>query len=288
MDEQLEKVRRMIAAGRQEAALEALAEAALKTDEDIHAQVLGLSNKQQILNREKLSGVLDFNQVGQRQAQITQGILQIINQLRNYEPGSSAGKPAGETGKTGPGIILFLGANPMDGNRLDLETEIRDMEQKLKLGKSRDRYELKSAWAVTSRTLNESLFEYEPEIVHFSGHGLGESGLFLDDGKGRSKAVGSDALEMLFELHADKNVRCVVLNACYSEPQAQAISRKVDFVVGMSRAVKDLTAAEFSVGFYTALASGSDYEEAFAIRTDGHQIGRFAGCGNSDFIEKKS
>ncbi len=38
----------------------------------------------------------------------------------------------------------------------------------------------------------------------------------------------------LFELFADK-IECVVLNACYSEPQAKAIAQQIDYVIAKIR-----------------------------------------------------
>ena len=45
--------------------------------------------------------------------------------------------------------------------------------------------------------------------------------------------VSSAALADLFKVLKD-NIRVVVLNACYSEEQAQAIVEEIDFVVGMA------------------------------------------------------
>ena len=55
------------------------------------------------------------------------------------------------------------------------------------------------------------------------------------------------------------NIRCVVLNACYSEAQAQAIAEAIDCVVGMTSAVGDDAAIEFATAFYRALGYGEIY-----------------------------
>lgn len=46
----------------------------------------------------------------------------------------------------------------------------------------------------------------------------------------------------------------MLLNACYSEVQANAIAQHIDYVIGMNQAIGDRAALEFSVGFYDALA----------------------------------
>jgi hypothetical protein len=58
-------------------------------------------------------------------------------------------------------------------------------------------------------------------------------------------------------------VKCVLLNACYSEVQAQSISPFVEYVIGMSRAIGDAAAIKFSIGFYDALAAERSFADAF-------------------------
>ena len=60
-----------------------------------------------------------------------------------------------------------------------------------------------------------------------------------------------------------KKIKCVVLNACYSEKQAEAISKHIDYVIGMRHGISDSAAMAFSIGFYQALGAGEDIEEAF-------------------------
>jgi hypothetical protein len=60
-------------------------------------------------------------------------------------------------------------------------------------------------------------------------------------------------------------LECVVLNACYSEAQANAIAQHIPYVIGMSDAIFDKTALKFAVGFYDALGDGWSYEKAFEM-----------------------
>ena len=61
------------------------------------------------------------------------------------------------------------------------------------------------------------------------------------------------------------NIRCVVLNACYSATQAKAIAQHIDCVIGMSKAVGDQAAISFAGSFYQALAYGRDLQTAFDL-----------------------
>jgi hypothetical protein len=163
---------------------------------------------------------------------------------------------------TGLKKILFLGANPDATTQLRINQELRDIENGLERAKHRDRFDLVAKWAVRPSDLRRALLDESPQIVHFSGHGAGDAGIILEDDQGQPKLVASTALGNLFGLFAE-HIECVVLNACYSEIQADEIVRYIPFVIGMNRAVPDSTAIEFSVAFYDALASGRDYPFAY-------------------------
>jgi hypothetical protein len=104
--------------------------------------------------------------------------------------------------------------------------------------------------------------DYQPQVVHFCGHGEGQKGLVLEDESGQAKLVSTEALANLFELFSDQ-VECVLLNACYSEVQAQDIAQHIEAVIGMNQPIGDRAAIEFAVGFYDALGAGESVEFAF-------------------------
>ncbi len=160
--------------------------------------------------------------------------------------------------------ILILSANPKDTNKLRLDEEARKIQEALKLAKNRDKFEIVTEWAVRVEDLRRALLNHEPHIVHFSGHGAGTKGLALEDNSGITQLVSSESLASLFELFRP-TVECVLLNACYSEVQAQAIHQHVDYVIGMNQPIGDVAAIEFSTGFYDALGAGEGYNYAFSM-----------------------
>jgi hypothetical protein len=168
--------------------------------------------------------------------------------------------------------ILILAANPKGTSRLRLDEEVREIESGLQRAQKRDQFVIKSMWAVSPMDFRRAMLDVEPQIVHFSGHGEGDGGLAFEDEKGQVKFVDAQALAELFELF--KQVECVVLNACYSEIQAKAIARHVNYVIGMSQAIGDRAAIAFTVAFYDALGAGRCVEFAYkfgcaAIRLEG-------------------
>lgn len=169
--------------------------------------------------------------------------------------------------------ILILAANPKDTSRLRLDEELREIEEGLLRAKKRDQFVLKTALAVRHRDIHRQILDFEPQIVHFSGHGEGENGLLFEDVMGQIKLVDAVALADLFELFAE-HVKCVLLNACYSEIQAKAIAQHIDYVIGMNQAIGDKAAIEFAVGFYDALGAGKNVEFAYKL---GCRVIRMAG-----------
>ena len=82
-----------------------------------------------------------------------------------------------------------------------------------------------------------------------------------------TQLASTTALAELFELVTtySKPISCIVLNACYSEVQADAIDPFIDYVVGMKKEIGDKAAIEFSKGFYRSLSNGLPYEAAFRL-----------------------
>ena len=158
--------------------------------------------------------------------------------------------------------ILFLAANPQGTTKLALEKEVDEIEEGLK--QSDIQIQIVKLSEVRTQDLRRALIREKPDILHFSGHGEGQAGLILTDDAGQLKRVSSSALAELFDFFAEQ-VKCVVLNACYSKDQAEAIVQHIDYVIGMRQEVKDHVAIQFSIGFYDALGSGLSIEKAFKM-----------------------
>ncbi|GAB2613354.1 hypothetical protein Aab01nite_69480 [Paractinoplanes abujensis] len=159
--------------------------------------------------------------------------------------------------------ILYLAANPRDLPPLRSDDEMRRVKERLQLARHRDRYRIEPALAVRFDDISQALVDHEPAVVHFSGHGDRDGNLHIEDNNGRSTEVTPEGLAALFSLHS-KTLRCVILNACYSERLARNLVPHVGHVVGMRSRILDTAAVEFSVGFYLSLFAGSPVPDAFA------------------------
>ena len=158
--------------------------------------------------------------------------------------------------------ILILAANPKNISNLRLDEEVREIKNILQLSPNREQFQIITESAVRVDDLTRFLSHYQPTIVHFSGHGSGTDGLALEDNSGHIQLVSTQALAKLFDLF-QQQVECVLLNACYSQEQADSIHQYIDCVVGMRQAIGDRAAIKFSVGFYIALAALRNYEDCF-------------------------
>jgi hypothetical protein len=169
-----------------------------------------------------------------------------------------------ESAVSGPTLlrILFLAASPAEEDRLRVDEEAREIEATLRMATLRDRFQLRTAQAARPQDLTQLLLDFAPHIVHFSGHGSDAGGLLLEGVQGQGQEVSADALSSLFKLVAD-STQCVILNACYSAIQAEAIVRHIPFAIGMNEEFGDDAAVVFAAGFYQALGAGQSIERSF-------------------------
>jgi WD40 repeat protein len=184
--------------------------------------------------------------------------------------------------------ILFLAANPLGTDRIALDREARAIQVELERSGFRDRFELVTRWAAEPLDLLRELRKLKPMVVHFSGHGTAgvaghasgperhrdvdtesglnagdpRPGLFFQGPEGGPQLVSTEALEATFG-GAGSSVQLIVLSACYSESNAQALLRHVGCVVGMSGATADDAARSFAIGFYGGLGERESIAAAY-------------------------
>ncbi|MBW4570208.1 MAG: CHAT domain-containing protein [Tolypothrix carrinoi HA7290-LM1] len=190
--------------------------------------------------------------------------------------------------------ILILSANPRNTDWLRLDEEIREIKTALRRSKYRDNFEVITEGAVRIDDLRRALLDCEPQIVHFSGHATANNnivvknnsgqlqqreayrlnspsgGIALENNSGEMQLVSTKSLTDLFKSFQN-TIECVLLNACYSEVQAEEIHKHIYCVIGMERSIRDDAAIKFAQGFYDVIGAGRNYEDAFQL-----------GCNNID------
>lgn len=159
--------------------------------------------------------------------------------------------------------ILIIAANPIDTDRLRLDREVKLIKERLDEAEAGRSYRVEVEWAVSATELAKHLLKFQPAIVHFSGHGSPTGEIVLESASGKAEVVPGRALVSLFDTL--KGTEAIVLNACYSQEQAEALTQVVPQVIGMEHAIGDDSALRFAGGFYRGLAFGKDYATAFRL-----------------------
>jgi hypothetical protein len=165
--------------------------------------------------------------------------------------------------------ILFLSAEPMrtkagkrPGDALNLDVELREIQRVIESSRFRDQIDLVSVLATTPQELLDAMNRVRPRIVHFSGHGNVTDGIALVNDAGEAEHLGHDFLVAVFATLSTE-IRIVVLNACFTEGQARAISSSIPVTVGTARQISDDAAIRFSKAFYAGIANGLAVSQAF-------------------------
>jgi len=178
-----------------------------------------------------------------------------------------------------PPLVLVFAANPSSTSSLDLEGELRSIRSELEASGCAERLRVVDRRGTTPAAVQRTMLVEHPTVVQFSGHGRESSrapvgartprdlaGIVLHDENDDDevKLMSGAALGHLFAA-AGSSVRLVVLNACHSHQQADALLGHVDFVVGVSGSITDAAARVFSTALYRALALGRSIRDAFEL-----------------------
>lgn len=166
---------------------------------------------------------------------------------------------------TGKSKVLLMTSNPQNTQSLNLNKEINLIEEELLQAKKREGFELKLILDVNKGSLSHLLENHQPSIVHFSGHGTGDHLLFYSDND-LADAVSGRNLGRVLSHH--DSISCVLLNACYSESQAEEMAQYIPNIIGTDNAINDKKAQRFAKFFYRSIFSGSSYERAFDMALD--------------------
>jgi CHAT domain-containing protein len=159
--------------------------------------------------------------------------------------------------------VAFFAASPTEKENLRVGKEHRAITEALNSGAIQGKVEIIQCMATRTSDLLSTLLKHRPTVVHFSGHGMADGAIVLENEAGDSSPVTPQALAAVFSALRG-NIKFVVLNACYSSKQAAAISRSIDCVVGVPKEIGDEAAISFARAFYEALALGENLQKSFA------------------------
>jgi TPR repeat protein len=164
--------------------------------------------------------------------------------------------------------VLFFAADPLSLQpdrrtpRLSLDEDLRRIKEKVRAAEYRDVLDFDVRLAARPDDLLQALNEAHPRVVHFSGHG-GKDGLVLvGDDPDKAHPVDAAVLAQLFRVFRG-DIHVVVLSACFSRPQAEAIAAVVGCAIGTHGRISDKAAITFNASFYRAIAFGHSVQAAY-------------------------
>ena len=248
----LSDIKNLVAQARSKEALAALQTWVASHAPDRSSEVTLLQGKLTQLQKQENMGLLGFQEANQEKTRINFALLNLIEELQPLE------KP--EKATTTEKTILFLAASPSNMAHLELEKEFARVHQDLQQAGAT--FKLVAEWNTPIADLQRAVLKHKPSIIHFSGHGSSEGGIFLEN----SELVDVEALSTLFRLANEMSaVDAVLLNACYSELQARSVVRHIPFVIGMNAPITDKAAISFAPAFYGAMANRYEVTWAFEV-----------------------
>lgn len=157
--------------------------------------------------------------------------------------------------------ILIITAN-QDGDAsraLRLDREVRAIREAFRRSEVASKPQMEVLMAATVSDLRRALLHHQFDIIHFSGH-ADDDGISLLDELGGEVVLDYDSLAEIIK--KQKDVKCVVLNACHSlEKLEEAFA---PLVIGMMDEIDDEAAIAFAEGFYDSIAAQKSPDEAFA------------------------
>lgn len=173
--------------------------------------------------------------------------------------------------------VLFLAGTIEGGpHPLRLDQEVREIQRRVRESEHRDSIEFEYSLATRISDILQALNQYQPDVVHFAGHG-NKRELLFEGNDGQPLALSNDQLGVL--LHAPpRPIRLVVFNSCESSDLAVLACDFVSAAIGMDESVADASAKQFAGQFYNALGFGHSLALAFTqaqaqARTTGQVTG---------------
>ncbi|MDX2283097.1 MAG: CHAT domain-containing protein [Bacteroidia bacterium] len=261
----IQALRQLIAQNRLDDVLKQLKP--LPEAKDFENEIIMLESDLNGFNRSERTGLLTTSEAGLQRRQLTSRLLNLLGEI---ERASGSAVPPVKPPDPAQQFILFIGAAPADLPPIDIDQEIREIEEGLRRARLRERFQLEQRQAARAADLRRALLDLErsPRFIHFAGYGHDGSdgrpaGLIFEDEQGKSRIISGAALTGLFS--AIRDVECVLLNAALSIGPAQELAREIPYVIGMDGKLLDRAAIVFAIGFYDAIGSGRSIEDAFRI-----------------------
>ena len=192
------------------------------------------------------------------------GVAVALRSARPYEEVMWQRSQAIAVNARGRDRLLVLPANPTLASDTDLAVVGKDIERALR--ERPGALNVVTAMTRTLEDLDRAVREHAPKVLHFVGSGSSD-GIYLTGSDGLPEAVSGDDLAVIFR--EAKNLRVIVLDACYNDAQVRAFAPSVRDVIAVKPGASQRAARTFLDRFYRDFAVDDGASRAFA---DGQQF----------------
>lgn len=258
----------LLKAGRNAEALERLIMITAANDQQAHDELIALLSRLNANSNRYNQNIISYEDFKQEANHINVVTLNYISQLASTDyfqnfPLESFDKKnqpvAEETTK-----ILFIASNPHGTSPFQLEKEYLSIRRIF--NNKRQEFEAVESFNTTLDGLFTVIRKERPTILHIAAPSTNEF-LCLHRPDDTALNVPYDLLASAFIMF-QSYVKCVFINTWCCPIFLKKISVSLQCAIGGGDVIDDNMCILFSNGFYTAIAQGKTYEEAYLIGSD--------------------
>jgi len=143
--------------------------------------------------------------------------------------------------------ILFIAANPKEGEAIKFAQEYREIKRAIKNSQSKKFKLLAPEFDVYPDDFVDSL-DQNPWLIHFCGHGYEGGDMVLQKANHEQFVVNTEAL--LDRIKRVPNLKCFLFSSCFSNELAEKTQSVISYAIGFEGEILNEVAIEFSKRFY--------------------------------------
>ena len=116
-------------------------------------------------------------------------------------------------------------------------------------------------WPNIDETKLFELLKFDPDIIHFAGHG-DKDGILLEDGTENGKSISAEELNLILS-GQNKKFELIFLNSCFSENQAKELEKHSDHIIAIKGEIEQGIARVFAENFYKEYKDTKDVVKSY-------------------------
>lgn len=184
--------------------------------------------------------------------------------------------------------ILFLAGFDNNNSKTEYEKEFNAIQDKLNQRNNSEHFSIKPLFKFTREDLFQAIINEEFNIIHFCGHSTRLGNIYITSSDGKSELIKPQGFAKLLINFKDE-IKCVILNSCYSENIAKHLESELDYVISFPEDLENDLAINFSIGFYLALVANNSIKKSFKLSMafiELKSLHHYPQLGGKDIIEK--